>query len=143
MKYQVGYLFLFTSVLFLVSCAKKESTFTDNDVFRYNESAHIQTLDPAFARNMAIIWPCMQLFNGLVQLDDSLNVKPDIAKKWIISADGLRYEFTLRNDVYFHKHKNFGKDSTRLVTAYDFEYSFNRVLSEDLASPGTWVFQHV
>ena len=143
MKYQLGYLLLFTSVLFLVSCGKKESVFTDNDVFRYNESANIQTLDPAFARNMAIIWPCTQLFNGLVQLDDSLNVKPDIAKNWNISADGLQYEFTLRNDVYFHKHKNFGIDRTRLVTAYDFEYSFNRVLSEDLASPGTWVFQHV
>ncbi len=143
MKYQLGYLLLFTSVLFLVSCGKKESVFTDNDVFRYNESANIQTLDPAFARNMAIIWPCTQLFNGLVQLDDSLHVAPDIAKSWNISADGLQYEFTLRNDVYFHKHKNFGKDSTRLVTAYDFEYSFNRVLSENLASPGTWVFQHV
>lgn len=143
MKYQLGYLLLFTSVLFLVSCGKKESVFTDNDVFRYNESANIQTLDPAFARNMAIIWPCTQLFNGLVQLDDSLHVAPDIAKSWNISSDGLQYEFTLRNDVYFHKHKNFGKDSTRLVTAYDFEYSFNRVLSEDLASPGTWVFQHV
>ena len=143
MKYQLGYLLLFTSVLFLVSCGKKESVFTDNDVFRYNESANIQTLDPAFARNMAIIWPCTQLFNGLVQLDDSLNVKPDIAKSWNISTNGLQYEFTLRKDVYFHKHKNFGKDSTRLVTAYDFEYSFNRVLSEDLASPGTWVFQHV
>ena len=143
MKYQLGYLLLFTSVLFLVSCGKKESVFTDNDVFRYNESANIQTLDPAFARNMAIIWPCTQLFNGLVQLDDSLHVAPDIAKSWNISKDGLQYEFTLRNDVYFHKHKNFGKDSTRLVTAYDFEYSFNRVLSEDLASPGTWVFQHV
>ena len=143
MKYQLGYLLLFTSVLFLVSCGKKESIFTDNDVFRYNESANIQTLDPAFARNMAIIWPCTQLFNGLVQLDDSLHVAPDIAKKWNISKDGLQYEFTLRNDVYFHKHKNFGKDSTRLVTAYDFEYSFNRVLREELASPGTWVFQHV
>lgn len=143
MKYQLGYLLLFTSVLFLVSCGKKESIFTDNDVFRYNESANIQTLDPAFARNMAIIWPCTQLFNGLVQLDDSLHVAPDIAKSWNISSDGLQYEFILRNDVYFHKHKNFGKDSTRLVTAYDFEYSFNRVLSEDLASPGTWVFQHV
>jgi len=143
MKYQLSYLLLFTSVLFLVSCGKKESIFTDNDVFRYNESANIQTLDPAFARNMAIIWPCTQLFNGLVQLDDSLQVAPDIAKSWNISTDGLQYEFTLRNDVYFHKHRNFGKDSTRLVTAYDFEYSFNRVLSEDLGSPGTWVFQHV
>ena len=143
MKYQVGYLLLLISVLFLVSCTEKESAFTDNDVFRYNESANIQTLDPAFARNMAIIWPCTQLFNGLVQLDDSLHVQPDIAKSWKISANGLQYEFLLRNDVYFHKHKNFGKDSTRVVTAYDFEYSFNRVLSEDLASPGTWVFQHV
>ena len=143
MKYQLGYLLLFTSVLYLVSCGKKESVFTDNDVFRYNESANIQTLDPAFARNMAIIWPCTQLFNGLVQLDDSLHVAPDIAKSWNISSDGLQYEFTLRSDVYFHKHKNFGTDSTRLVTAYDFEYSFKRVLSEELASPGTWVFQHV
>ncbi len=109
MKYQLGYLLLFTSVLFLVSCGKKESVFTDNDVFRYNESANIQTLDPAFARNMAIIWPCTQLFNGLVQLDDSLHVASDIAKSWNISADGLQYEFTLRNDVYFHKHKKFRK----------------------------------
>ncbi len=142
MKYQFNYL-VFISILFLVSCAKKENQFTDNDVFRYNESANIQTLDPAFARNMAIIWPCNQLFNGLVQLDDSLHVKPDIAKSWTISEDGLNYKFTLRNDVYFHKHSNFGKDSTRLVTAHDFEYSFDRVLSERLASPGTWVFQNV
>jgi len=143
MKYQFGYLFIILSVLLLVSCDDRKSGFTNNDVFRYNESANIQTLDPAFARNMAIIWPCTQLFNGLVQLDDSLKVTPDIAKKWTISTDGLEYTFTLRNDVYFHKHINFGKDSTRLVNAFDFEYSFNRVLSDDLASPGTWVFQNV
>lgn len=142
MKYPYIYI-LFLSSLFLVSCNKKKQFFTDNDVFRYNESANIQTLDPAFARNMAIIWPCTQLFNGLVQLNDSLVVQPDIAKSWNISNDGLHYEFTLRNDVYFHKHKNFGKDSTRVVTAHDFEYSFNRLLSSELASPGTWIFQNV
>ena len=143
MKYTFYSIVLFSSVLAFFNCAKKESNFSDQDVFRYNESANIQTLDPAFARNMAIIWPCNQLFNGLVQLDDSLHVKPDIAKEWTISENGIRYEFILRNDVYFHKHINFGKDSTRLVTAHDFEYSFNRVLSEKLASPGTWVFQNV
>ncbi len=142
MKYPYIYL-LFLSSLFLVSCNKKKQFYNDKDVFRYNESANIQTLDPAFARNMAIIWPCTQLFNGLVQLNDSLLVQPDIAKSWKISNDGLQYEFTLRNDVYFHKHKNFGKDSTRIVTAHDFEYSFNRLLSSKLASPGTWIFQNV
>lgn len=143
MKFTTYSILLFSSVLAFIGCSKKESQFTDADVFRYNESANIQTLDPAFARNMAIIWPCNQLFNGLVQLNDSLQVQPDIAKKWQISSDGLHYEFILRNDVYFHKHVNFGKDSTRIVTAYDFSYSFDRLLSEKLASPGTWVFQNV
>ncbi len=143
MKYLSYSILLFSSVLAFTACSEKKTRFTDNDVFRYNESANIQTLDPAFARNMAIIWPCTQLFNGLVQLDDSLKVRPDIAKSWKISDDGLHYEFILRRDVYFHKHVNFGKDSTRTVTASDFVYSFDRVLSKELASPGTWVFQNV
>ncbi len=135
--------FVLLSSLFLLSCQRKNATRDPNLVFRYNESANIQTLDPAFARNQAIIWPCNQLFNGLVQLDDELAVQPDIAKSWTISADGLTYTFTLRDDVYFHQHKNFGQDSTRVVVADDFVYSFDRLLSEDLASPGTWVFQNV
>jgi hypothetical protein len=49
----------------------------------------------------------------------------------------------LRNDVKFHKHQLFGKDSTRIVTAYDFEYSFNRLLDSNVASPGRWVLQNV
>ena len=130
-------------VLTFASCKKTHQEQEDTLVFRYNETANIQTLDPAFARNNAIIWPCNQLFNGLVQLNDSLEVLPDIAKSWTISDDALTYTFTLRNDVYFHQHINFGQDSTRIVKASDFVYSFDRLLSEKMASPGTWVFQNV
>ena len=143
MKYTYLSIVLLTNILLFISCKKRETVFTDNDVFRYNESANIQTLDPAFARNMAIIWPCNQIFNGLVQLDDSLQVQPDIAESWQISPDGKTYEFVLRNDVFFHKHPNFGEDSTRIVVADDFVYSFDRVLNEKTASPGTWVFNNV
>ena len=45
------------------------------------------------------------------------------------------YTFSLRNDVFFHKHQLFGKDSTRTVVAKDFEYSLNRLRSEKLAAP--------
>ena len=45
--------------------------------------------------------------------------------------------------MFFHKHKLFGKDSTRTVTAKDFEYSFNRVLDKKIASSGQWVFNKV
>ncbi|ETN95965.1 ABC transporter periplasmic protein [Zhouia amylolytica AD3] len=104
---------------------------------------NILSLDPAFARVNSDIWAVNQLFNGLVELDDSLLITPGIAKKWTVSEDALTYKFTLRHDVYFHKHPLFGKDSTRLVTAYDFEYSFNRLLDPELASPGKWVLNNV
>lgn len=143
MKSLLCYTSVFWIVLTLTSCQNKAGTVNEDLVFRYNESANIQTLDPAFARNQAIIWPCNQLFNGLVQLDDSLLIQPDIAKNWSISEDGKQYRFTLRKDVFFHKHINFGSDSTRTVTASDFEYSFKRLTSGKLASPGAWIMQKV
>lgn len=113
-------------------------------IFRYNESAGIATLDPAFAKDQALIWATSQLFNGLVRLDTNLHVEPCIAKRWTISDDGLVYTFTLRDDVYFHRSPLFkSDDSTRAVTASDFLYSFNRILSPDVASPGLWIFSHV
>lgn len=143
MKSIIYYISIFCVVLGISSCQNKTNQNTDKKVFRYNESSNIQTLDPAFARSMAIIWPCNQLFNGLVQLDDSLNIQEDIAKSWTISNDGIQYDFIIRDDVYFHKHVNFGKDSTRVVRAQDFEYSFNRLLDNRLGSPGAWILQKV
>jgi len=126
------------------ACSSNETQNRDHLVFRYNEQYQISTLDPAFARNPSIIWPTNQLFNGLVQLDDSLNIRPDIAKNWHISDDALQYTFTLRDDVRFHKHAQFKtKDSTRYVTATDFVYSFNRLTDPSVASPGSWVLSKV
>ncbi len=129
--------------LFLISCQKESSKFDDSQVFRYNEHSNVSSLDPAFAKKQADIWPIHQLFNGLVQLDDSLKVRPDIAKSWLISEDGKTYQFKLRNDVYFHKHGLFGVDSTRRAVANDFLYSFNRLFDPKVASPGNWVLQNV
>ncbi|AXG75134.1 ABC transporter substrate-binding protein [Flavobacterium arcticum] len=131
------FMFLFTS------CSESEKQNRDHLVFRYNENAAVNSLDPAFSRIRPSIWVCNQLFNGLVQLDDKLNIQPDIAKKWEISLDGKTYTFTLRDDVYFHKNAVFGADSTRTVVAADFEYSLNRLLDEDIAAPGRWILQNV
>lgn len=127
----------------LQSCQKSAISNQENLVFRYNESANIQTLDPAFARNQAILWPCNQLFNGLVQLDDSLQIQADIAKSWTVDSTGKKYTFQLRNNVYFHPHINFGKDSLRTVVASDFVYSFDRLRAASTASPGAWILQKV
>ena len=125
-----------------MSCSNSKTKINDNLVFRYNEYKNINSLDPAFAKDNANIWACNQLFNGLVQLDDQLNIQPDIAKYWTISEDGKTYTFVLRDDVFFHKDPIFRK-GTRKVTAHDFEYSFNRLIDEKTASPGSNTLQQV
>ena len=132
------------SIVIQFGCKSNANDNKDHLVFRYNEQYQISTLDPAFARNPSIIWPVNQLFNGLVQLDDNLDVVPDIATSWTVSEDGLRYQFKLREDVFFHKHQQFlNPDSTRVVTASDFVYSFDRLRDPKIASPGSWVLGNV
>ncbi|MBA4153236.1 ABC transporter substrate-binding protein [Flavobacterium sp.] len=143
MKSLIRYLSLVYFSLLLISCGKNQTNVNDKLVFRYNEYANIATLDPAFSKSQNSIWACNQLFNGLVQLDDSLHIQPDIAKSWTISEDGKTYQFVLRKDIYFHKHILFGKDSTRTVKAIDFEYSLKRLKDEKVASPGGWILQNV
>lgn len=133
--------FIFILFLLFFACNSKENLSTN--VFRYNEHKNIGSLDPAFAKDNADIWAVNQLFNGLVQMDEHLNVQPCIAKQWQISQDALTYTFSLRNDVFFHKHDLFGKNATRTVKASDFEYSFNRLLDKQIASPGSWVLNKV
>lgn len=124
---------VFVSLLW-ASCSKKETN-DNRTVFRYNEVAGIASLDPAFAKDQAMIWADLQLYNGLVQTDKELNIQPCIAKSWEISPDGLEYRFYLRDDVFFHSHELF-KGKKRKVVASDFVYSLNRVLDEKTASPG-------
>lgn len=128
---------VFLSLLW-ASCSKKETN-DNRTVFRYNEVAGIASLDPAFAKDQAMIWADLQLYNGLVQTDKELNIQPAIAKSWEISSDGLEYRFLLRDDVFFHPHKLF-KGKKRKVVASDFVYSLNRILDEKTASPGRNLF---
>lgn len=128
-------LFFFIAINFL-SCRRSESKL---QYFRYNQASNITSLDPAFARDEANSWAVLSLFNGLVQLDDSLHIVPCIAKSWEISSDAMQYTFHLRQDVYFHDHKLF-QNKRRKVVAQDFVYSFQRLIDKNVASPGAWLF---
>ncbi len=145
LKKKLLHFILISSVfLFITSCSTNTKKHKDHQVFRYNEHSNITSLDPAFARNPQNIWPTNQLFNGLVQLDSSLNIIPDIAKSWIISEDAMTYTFLLKKNIKFHKHDQFKTvDSTRNVTAHDFKFSFDRLKAPKIASPGRWVLNNV
>ena len=137
------YVILLFAMTLFTSCNTNNDSSRDHEVFRYNEHSNIASLDPAFSRAPQTIWATNQLFNGLVQLDDSLNIMPDIAKSWVINDSTQTYTFILRDDVNFHKNEVFGNAKTRTVVAEDFTYSFDRLLDEKVASPGSWVLQNV
>lgn len=131
-------LFLLLIIAFLCQCTSHKNE--DKQVFRYNQGEGLTTLDPAYAKNMAIIWAIRQIYDGLVQLDKNLHIQPNIAYKWHIDSTQTIYTFYLKNNVYFHKHFLFGKDSTRKVTANDVKYSFTRIVDTKIASSGAWIF---
>lgn len=131
--------FVLIAALCFFQCQRKTDA-EDKKVIRFNLSAGLISLDPAFSKDQTTMWMCNQLYNGLLQLDDSLNVLPSIAKSYSISEDGLTYTFQLRDDVYFHDHALFPNGKGRRVIAEDFVYSFLRIIDEKVASPGAWLF---
>ncbi|MBI4637647.1 MAG: ABC transporter substrate-binding protein [Candidatus Rokubacteria bacterium] len=78
------------------------------------------TLDPARVSDIYSRSVSQQIFDGLVQFDQTLTVMPALAQFWKASRDGLTWTFTLRKGVRFHH--------GREVTADDVVYSFTRIL---------------
>lgn len=127
------FLLSLTAVLFY-SCGDSGKEEDKRTVFNYNEMAGVTSLDPALASNLENIWAVNQLFNGLVQMNDSLRVVPCIAKSWNISEDGLTYTFTLNHNVKFHDADCFQDKTGRTVVAKDFVYSFTRLFDPSVSS---------
>ena len=78
------------------------------------------TLDPARVGDIYGRSVAQQVFDGLVQFDETLTITPALAQFWKASRDGLTWTFTLRKGVKFHH--------GREVTADDVVYSFTRVV---------------
>ncbi len=127
-------------ICFLWNGCSINSSDKNKQVFNINLNEGLTTLDPAFARNQNALWMINQIFNGLVQVNDSLQTIPAIAKTWGISGDGKSYTFHLRSDVFFHDDPLFKNGKGRKVVAADFVYSFSRIIDPKIASSGAWIF---
>jgi oligopeptide transport system substrate-binding protein len=125
------------AIFLLSSCNHHQR---NRNIFHYNEQSGIATLDPAFAKNQSIMWAVHQIYNTLIQTDDSLHLVPSLAKSWDISTDNLVYTFHLRTDVFFQDNDAFPNGKGRKMTAQDVVYSFNRIIDVNTASSGAWIF---
>lgn len=67
------------------------------------------------------------VYSGLVRLDESGLIIPDIAESWDISPDGKIYTFTLKSDLVFHDRKP--------ISAYDVVFTIESIQNPLLKSP--------
>lgn len=135
-----AYLLFFVATFCTLSCRNGKTT--DRQVFYYNETTGIATLDPAFAKNQSIMWAVHQLYNTLVEIDSNLNIVPSVATRWEVSEDRLVYTFHLRNDVFFHDNPVFPGGKGRKLVASDIVYSLQRIIDRTTASSGAWIFNN-
>jgi ABC-type transport system substrate-binding protein len=103
----------------------------ERDTLRFQgfESSFQPKLDPAKGE---MIFIGQQIFDGLVRLDDNLNIVPDLAEYWNISEGGRCYTFYLRKGVRFH--------DGRALTAADVKFSLERLLRKESESPYRQLF---
>jgi peptide/nickel transport system substrate-binding protein len=108
--------------------AQERSGPQEGGVYRRPLANDPSTLDPARIRDIYSLAVGQQLFDGLVQFDQTLSITPALAQFWIASRDGLTWTFTLRKGVKFHH--------GREVTAEDVVYSFTRLVDPRTRSGG-------
>lgn len=90
------------------------------------------SLDPGLASDTTSANILLNIMDPLVKLDDDLEPVPSLAESWDISEDGKTVTFNLSSD---------GKwTNGDPVTAKDFEYSWKRTISPELAADYAYQF---
>ncbi|MBV9710943.1 MAG: peptide ABC transporter substrate-binding protein [Ktedonobacteraceae bacterium] len=78
------------------------------------------TLDPALAHDSTSTNAIQMMYTGMVQLNDQLQVRPQLAQSWSQSGDGMTWTFHLRPNLKFNDGKS--------LTSADVAYSLDRAL---------------
>jgi oligopeptide transport system substrate-binding protein len=108
---------------------------SDSGVYRRPLGNDPESLDPARISDIYGRSVAQQIFDGLVQFDQTLAIAPALAQFWKASRDGLVWTFTLRKGVTFHH--------GREMTADDVVYSFTRILDPKVKSGAADLFLNV
>lgn len=102
-----------------------------NRVFKLDISVNPGTLDPQQANDSISNMIIENVFAGLTSVDSDGSVSEAAAKEYTVSEDGLVYNFTLRDDIYWVSADKFEAQ----CTAKDFVYGFKRLFSPETKAP--------
>ena len=96
-------------------------------IYRQNETGELSSLDPVRVNDMTSSHIIINIYDQLVGFDHELNIVPQLATSYDVSADGLTYTYHLRSNAQFHDDPCFPNGKGRRVVASDVKYTFERV----------------
>jgi ABC-type transport system substrate-binding protein len=91
-------------------------------------SQDLPGLDPHPSTSTITYQVLSLVYQGLVDFDRELKIKPVLAESWTTSADGRTWTFKLRKGVKFH--------NGRALTAGDVKFSLDRILDPKTVARG-------
>nr|WP_300005660.1 peptide ABC transporter substrate-binding protein [Tissierella sp.] len=99
---------------------------TGEKILRTNNAEEPGSLDPALAQGTHESWILDHAFEGLMKVNENLEIVEGMAESYEVSEDKLTYTFKIRDDAKW--------STGDPVTAEDFEFSWKRALDPKLAS---------
>lgn len=144
-----NYLLLLVVTLgILTSCSERDGDQFEysGGTFRFAIANEPTTLEARRVNDVYSASVLNQVLEGLVSLNPkTLEAQPSLAKEWMVSEDGKKITFLLRDDAYFHNHKEIGE--SRKFTADDVRYSIElactKKMGEDPSSAYTGIYKDV
>jgi len=135
----IGFLIIFITIAFfsLLASFQGERSFIGPQIYILKTSDWPGSIDPAINYNYFGSGINELIYETLIDYvgDSTTEFEGKLAADWIISSDGLRYTFNLREDVTFHDGTPFN--------AYIMKYSLDRVVILNDPRGPAWMIQQV
>ncbi|OTK51679.1 heme-binding protein [Acinetobacter baumannii] len=137
---------LFFAGMALTGCISifAKSPADPNKVLRYVFPTAETGFDPAYVHDLYSAHVLTSIFETLYTYDylaRPAKLIPHVATAMPeVSADGLTYTLHIKKGIYFTADPAF-KGKPRELTAYDYAYSFKRLLDPNLRSPNSWLLE--
>ena len=121
--------------LSLINCGPLATAQRDPKLLVRVAEDEAKGLDPQLISDLASLRIAADQFEGLTRFNADGRAEAGLAARWLISADGLRWSFTLRPGITF--------SDGRPITASTFEAVFDRLQSQATASPVRDLFEAI
>lgn len=103
---------------FLYGCAQQTQQRPNSVV--YGTTFQPNSLNPITSPDMASRFAIEMIFDGLVAVDEKMQLKGELATNWNVSQDGKEWVFHLRKGVRWHDGRDF--------TAEDVKFTYDTVI---------------